>query len=204
MSSQKNLTVSCIILGHRNFTENDKLIFLYTEELGKIKVIAKGGRKITSKFTGHLETLNFCTAEIYFGPRNIILKEIITIKNFKKIRENFEKLSAALQIAEISNKILYENQKMENLCRMITEALNQLSISTKPWLTAQSYIIKILDQAGLIPDFKTIDSRLEQKYLKFFHFLKTQSFSEVEKIQLEKSENLIIGHTFEKLLLYAI
>lgn len=200
----KNLTVNCIIFGHKDFTENDKLVFLYTEEFGKIKVIAKGARKITSRFTGHLETLNFAKAEIYFGPRNIILKEIITVKIFKKIRENFEKLSAALKIADISNQILYENQQIDNLISLLTQALQQLSVSAKPLLTAQSYIIKILNQSGVIPDFKNLESKLEQKYLKFFHYLKTQSFSNIEKIHLEKTEIIVINNTMEKLIQNAV
>lgn len=200
----KNITVNCIIFGHKDFTENDKLVFLYTEEFGKIKVIAKGARKITSRFTGHLETLNFASAEIYFGPRNIILKEIITIKNFKKIRENFERLSAALKIAEISNQILYENQKIDQLILLMTQALQQLSVSDKPLLTAQSYIIKIMDQAGMIPDFKNLKSTLEQKYLKFFHYLKTQSFTNIEKISLEKNEIITINKAMEKLIETAV
>lgn len=198
----KSISINCVILGHRDFTENDKAIFMYTEEFGKIKVIAKGGRKITSKFTGHLETLNFAMAEIYFGPRNIILKEIITIKNFKKIRDNLERLSAAIQIAEITNHILYENQKLDNLMGLLTETLQQLSISNKPSLTSQAYVIKILDQSGLVPDFKTIVSNLEQKYLKFFHFLQTQPLNAIDRIILSEKENEIINQVIKKIMNY--
>ncbi len=198
----KSANINCVILGHRDFTENDKLIFMYTEELGKIKVIAKGGRKITSKFTGHLETLNFATAEIYFGPRNIILKEIITIKNFKKIRDTLDRLSAAIQIAEITNHILYENQKIDNLMNLLTEALQQLSTSNKPSLTSQAYIIKILDQSGLVPDFKTIVSNLEQKYLKFFHYLKTQPLNAIDKITLTEKESETVNQVIKKMMNY--
>jgi DNA repair protein RecO (recombination protein O) len=175
---------------------------MYTEEFGKIKVIAKGGRKITSKFTGHVETLNFAMAEIYFGPRNIILKEIVTIKNFKKIRDNLDRLSAAIQIAEITNHILYENQKLDNLMGLLTETLQQLSISNKPSLTSQAYVIKILDQSGLVPDFKTIVSNLEQKYLKFFHFLQTQPLNAIDKIILSEKENEIINQVIKKIMNY--
>lgn len=200
----KNTSLNCVILGHKDFLENDKLIFLYSAELGKIKVIAKGARKITSKFMGHLETFNFAFVEIYFGPKNIILKEIITTKNYKKIRENLERLSSAMRISEITSKFLYENQKIDNLMELLAEALTQLSISTKPRLTAQTYIIKILDRSGLIPDFKTIDSKLEQKYLKFFHYLKTQSFNEVEKIAMDKNEEQTISKVLEKILSYSL
>lgn len=198
----KSTSINCVILGHRDFTENDKVIFMYTEEFGKIKVIAKGGRKITSKFTGHTETLNFALAEIYFGPRNIILKEIITIKNFKKIRENLERLSAAIQIAEITNHILYEGQKLDNLMGLLTETLQQLSTSNKPSLTSQAYMIKILDQSGLVPDFKTISSNLDQKYLKFFHYLKTKSLNEIAKISLSEIENEMVNQIIKKIMNY--
>lgn len=198
----KSTSINCIILGHRDFTENDKLIFLYSEEFGKIKVIAKGSRKITSKFTGHLETLNFVMAEIYFGPRNIILKEVITIKNFKKIRDNYERLSAALQIAEITNQILFENQKIDDLSRLLTDTLQQLSTSSKPSLTSHAYMIKILDRSGLIPDFKSINSQLEEKYLKFFHFLKTQPLKEIEKICLDEKESETINKVVKRIIAY--
>ena len=79
--------------------------------------------------------------EIYIGPK-YHSKEIITIKNFKKIRNNLERLRAALQIAEITNQIIYENQKIENLFELLTDAMKQLSISNKPLLAAQSYIVK--------------------------------------------------------------
>lgn len=198
----KSTSINCIILGHRDFTENDRLVFLYSEEFGKIKVIAKGARKITSKFTGHLETLNFVMAEIYFGPRNIILKEIITIKNFKKIRDKFEKLSAAIQIAKITNQILYENQKIDDLIKLLTDTLQQLSTSNKPALTSQAYLIKILDRSGLMPDFKNIVGNLEQKYMKFFHFLKTQPLSEIEKIILNTKETETVNKAVEKIIAY--
>ena len=40
----KTATLKCIILGHKNFSDKDKLVFLYNEELGKLRVIAKGAR----------------------------------------------------------------------------------------------------------------------------------------------------------------
>lgn len=199
----KSQTANCIILGHKNFGEFDKLIFLYSEEFGKIKVIAKGARKITSKFTGHLETLNICVASLYFGPRNIILTEIATIKNFKEIREDLEKLRSALQIAEITNQIVYENQSLDNLSELIEQTIHHLCTSKKSSLIAHSYMIKFLDKVGIIPDFKTNrafqEQPTEEKYLKFFHFIKTKPLDQIEKIQLTKKEETQIKKLIKNL-----
>jgi len=69
----KRATTIAIVLGSKNFMESDKIVHLYSEDLGKIRAIAKGARRITSKFVGHLETLNLVTASLYFGPKNTIL-----------------------------------------------------------------------------------------------------------------------------------
>lgn len=201
----KNFTTKCVILGHKDFGEYHKLIYLYSDELGKIKVIAKGARKITSKFTGHLETLNICTASLYFGPRNIILTEIITTKSFKKIREELSKLNGALRIAELTNKIVYENQTFDDLIQLLEESLKAIIDCDKTALITTSYAIKLLTKAGNVPNYKDNagNSDLAEKYLKFFEFVKNRSFKEIGKIQLSPNEETEISNHLETLYLEA-
>ncbi|MFH1533803.1 MAG: DNA repair protein RecO [Nitrospirota bacterium] len=185
---KKTLTDKFIILGHKNFFEKDKLVFLYSDEHGKLTAIAKGARSITSKFTGHLETLNFCIANLYFGPKNIILTDIYTDKSHFKNRKCLSTISHAIRIAEISNKIIYENQQIENLESLISETLKNLKSSGKKSLIFTAYIIKILDKLGVIPDFRETKVSLEEKYVKFINFIKEKPFSEIEKISPTKAE----------------
>ncbi len=199
----KTLSAQCVILGHKNFGENDKLIFLYIKELGKIKAIAKGARKMTSKFTGHLETMNFCNTSLYFGPRNIIITEIVATKNFKLIRENFEKLSTALKIAEISNKLLMESQQIDTLIDLLEETLTYLEKCKNPELVSYSYLIKMLHLVGFFPDLKSIHTNIDIKYLKFLNFLKTSSLKEIENIQIQDDEKIEIDKILSNFMEYA-
>lgn len=189
----KSKNSKCIILGNKAYGEFHKLVFLYSKEFGKIKAIAKGARKINSRFTGHLETLNICETSLYFGPRNIILTEIQTIRSPQEIRLDIQKLSHALQIAEITNKIVYENQHFQELDKLLEQTIDKLNYSNKPQLISQSYIIKLLDLLGLIPDFRELESNIEEKYLKFFNYLKYESLHKIEKIKLSQEENNIIA-----------
>jgi len=195
----KNITTKCVVLGHKNFGESHKLIFLYSEDLGKIKVIAKGARKITSKFTGHLETLNLCLISLYFGPHSIIVQEIQTIKNFQSTKESLSKLTSAIQISEITNQLVYENQNIDDLLSLLEDCTLYIKSSSKPELIATSYIIKLLDKIGVIPDFREVSSNLSGKYLKFLQFLKTQPLSEIEKIKLTPTEKIEISDIIEKI-----
>lgn len=198
----KNATTDAIILGNKNFGETDKLIFLYSTKLGKIKAIAKGARKITSKFTGHLITLNFCKVSLYFGPRNIILTEIISLtKNNQRIKNELKHLQAGLKIAEITNKILHENEVMEDLYGLLKNTLFHLKNSQKPELISLAYIIKFLEKQGVMPQFKELQTRgVLKKYLKFFNYIITQNYGKIEKIALREGEKTQIEKLTLKLI----
>ncbi|MBD3360522.1 DNA repair protein RecO [Candidatus Peregrinibacteria bacterium] len=196
----KTATTRCIILGHKDFGESDKIIYLYSEELGKIRAIAKGARKITSRFTGHLETLNICTASLYFGPKNIILREISTEKNFFKLRKSLKTISNSLQIAEITNHMLFENKTLDKLIELLENTINHIQTSRKKSLIKTAYLIKLSDKAGMIPDFKQTKIPTGLKYSKFFNFIKNKPYKEIEKISLTKRETKNIKKITNELL----
>lgn len=196
----KNLETKCIVLGSRNLGEKDKIVFIYSDKIGKIRVVAKGARNINSKFNGHLEILNHATVSLYFGPKNIILREITTERNLLKTSPRLEILSSGLQIAEITNQIIFENQSLENLEKLLRITSKTLIISKKPSLIAFAYIIKLLDKYGIIPDFKTTKTSLPEKYCKFLHYLKEKSLSEIENVFLTKEETNYIKNFLKKII----
>ena len=196
----KTAVTKCYILGHKDFGEKDKLIFMYSKDLGKIKVIAKGARRITSRFMGHLETLNHCTASLYFGPKNIILTEITLHSSFAK-KTDLNKLTSALQIAEVTDKILFENQTIDNLENLIQKTIEQINKSEKTQLITAAYILKLLDLAGLIPNFKETPLKLGEKYQKFFNFVQKNSIEEIDKIKITSEESLKINRFLKEILL---
>lgn len=197
----KNATADAIILGNKNLGETDKLIFLYCNGLGKIKAIAKGARKITSKFTGHLVTLNFCRVSLYFGPKNIILTETISItKKNERIKNELSHLQAGLKIAEITNKMLHENETINDLDKLLKHTLYHLKNSQKPHLISLAYIIKLLEKQGLLPSFLDMKTKIQEKYLKFFNYIITRSYENIEKISLTKKEKTQIENMILKVI----
>jgi DNA repair protein RecO (recombination protein O) len=181
-----------IVLGHRNIKEADKLLFVYSEEHGKLKLVAKGARRHKSKFLGHTQTLNIADASLYFGPHTTLLTEIKTLTSPKKINENMIKTICALQIAEITEKCVLENQKIEGLFNLLETTLKNLNKSHKSRLIVTTYTVKFLHLLGLLPDFKEVRTQLPEKYKKFFEYVKLENFDKLLKIALnEQDENII-------------
>lgn len=196
----KTASIQGIILGCKNIGEHDKFVFLYTKEFGKIKVVAKGSRRITSKFTGHLETLSICHASLYFGKNKIILREIISRNINNDSETNFNKASSAIQIAEITNQMLFENQKIEELFSLIQQTIQVLKQSERSLLIKITYIIKLLDKIGILPNHNEIETRLAMHYRNFFQYAKEKPLQEVERISLKNKEKAYLKNYLEQVL----
>jgi hypothetical protein len=51
----RSFRVDAVVLRHSNYGEADRLLTVYTREQGKMRILAKGARKIASRKAGHIE-----------------------------------------------------------------------------------------------------------------------------------------------------
>jgi len=189
----KSKTTTAIVLGQKKFGENDKLVFLYTKDFGKLMTVVRGARKMTSKFTGHLETLNSCDVTLYFGPGNILITEILSSKSLLKDDTNFLQLKTGIQIAEVTNRLLEENHAIDGLSNLLETSIMQLKKTEKPEIVLTCYIIKLLDMLGLMPEFNTgTRFKMEEKYVKYFNYAKLNPMHMLDNINLKTEETQFI------------
>ena len=73
-----------VILKRSNFGEADKLVTIFSKQQGKIKVLAKGIRRIKSKRAPHLELFNYTTLILHHGKSFDIVTEAKIINDFSK------------------------------------------------------------------------------------------------------------------------
>ena len=52
---ERSFRVEAVVLRHSDWGEADRLLTLFTREMGKLRVVAKGVRKLRSRKAGHLE-----------------------------------------------------------------------------------------------------------------------------------------------------
>jgi len=90
-----------IVLKTHNLGEADRILRLYSQESGLIDAVAKGARKIKSKFGGRLELFNFIDCELSKGKSLDILTQAELIRNFKNISSDFNKFLFCQLISEI-------------------------------------------------------------------------------------------------------
>lgn len=142
-----------VVIKKRNLGEADKILIIFTRDLGKISTVAKGIRKTTSKFSGHLELL--CVTDLLLAEgRNLytlISAEIS--KCFFPIRNDLQHTSRAFLMAEMIDKIAHESEKNHKIYKLFVDSLHELGES-KDGLILPYFQLQLLIEAGFRPHFR--------------------------------------------------
>lgn len=141
-----SLTVEGLILKRANFGEADRMITILTKHLGKISVIARGVRRITSRRAGNVELLNLVKIGLFKG-KGYTLTEAESIETFPRIKSNLATSTAAFHILELTNKLLPEDDINFRAYDLVVTTLRKLEDNPRQ-LLLRSFEIKFLNLLG--------------------------------------------------------
>ena len=99
-----------IILKHSPIGESDRLLTVFTSDMGKLKLVARGVRKTNSKIGGHLDLLSHCHLEISRGRNIDVITSASNINSFKTLRENLIKIGNAFFSLELVDSLTPDNE----------------------------------------------------------------------------------------------
>jgi len=169
----RSLRVDAVVLRHSDFGEADRLLTLYTRQRGKMRVIAKGARKIASRKAGHIEPFTNVTMQLATGRDMFILTQADTLDAYLPLREDLILTSQASYVIELLDRFTYEDE-MENsaIFRLLTDTLSRLASRIDPWLVLRHYEMRLLDQLGFRPQlFECVNCgreiKAEDQYFSF-------------------------------------
>ena len=119
-----------LVLDTENIGELDKLIYLYTEELGKVVAKAKSIRKITSKLAGHLQPLNFVRVRLV--EKNGF--QVVDALTFNRVEISNQTLAALQFIKEMTPELQPDKKLWLTIKKSFEDFKNNKKFSYKPLL----------------------------------------------------------------------
>lgn len=140
-----------IVLRRQDFGEADRLLTLYTQDFGKIRVIAKGARKPHSRKAGHVEL--FMRSKMLFATgRNIdLLTQVELQEAYRPLREDLVRVTYASHVVELLDRFTAENDNHPELFQLLADALGWLVETRDLMLTARYYELRLLSLVGYEP-----------------------------------------------------
>jgi DNA repair protein RecO len=93
--------------------EADLLVSAFTENYGKIRLLAQGARKDGAKLKGHLEPGTYALFAFVAGKNMYRLTEADTIEMFPNIAQSFQKMKARAWIFNFAERTTMEDLRGE-------------------------------------------------------------------------------------------
>ncbi len=121
------LRTEAIVLKKKHLLNKDKFVTLFSEKFGKLFLIAKGVKKITSRRLPHLETGNLIKVNIYKRKDYLYLNNTSLISGFYQIKRNQKKYQFIYKGLNIIDKLLPENQPENKVYKLTIKFLVNLS-----------------------------------------------------------------------------
>ncbi len=138
-----------IVLKTVDYKDNDKILTLFSSELGKITVGAKGVKKQKAKLSFAAQP--FCFAEYILAEKGgrYTMTGAYLHESFFSLRYDIVRFYAACALAEICLTVLYENESYEGLFIALIEGLKALSLAEEDAAEAViAFVIVALRENG--------------------------------------------------------
>ena len=149
------VTTEAIVLRSYNLAEADRIVLCFTRSAGLIRGVAKGARRMKSRFGAALEPFTLVRLEF----REKENRELVTITGVEIMTSHFdlatdvECTEALGYMAELVNEFAPPHEANEKLFRMVSACLDALAAAPATSKIVLRYFeIWILRLAGSFPD----------------------------------------------------
>lgn len=146
-----------IVMKQIEYRENDALLTVLTKEYGKLSLVVKGIKKMTSK--NAVSCMPYCISEFVLDYQDD--KSMFTIKNGsliesnRKIQEDLVKMGVAQVLTELIDKSIpqgyLDEETNENFYELLALSLKRLNDENENGLLLSLFIAQVLSYLGIPP-----------------------------------------------------
>lgn len=141
-----------IPLKRMDFGEADRIVTVLTPYYGKLRLLAKGVRKTTSRMAGHLELFAHAHLMVARGRDLDLATQASTIEPFREVRDSLAKSSYAYHLAELVDAFLQDRDEHLEAFELLRSALAALAADhVAPELIARHFELHLLRIVGFQP-----------------------------------------------------
>lgn len=122
----KLVKVKGIVIREVTYKDNDKIITILTDTLGKVSVIAKGAKKTNSPYLASSQYLVYSEFVLYQNTGYYYLNSASVINTFYNVRVDLDKLQIAFELTKMINSVTDENQDCEKILQLFLNTIYAL------------------------------------------------------------------------------
>jgi DNA repair protein RecO (recombination protein O) len=163
-----SLKTEAVVLRSMRYGEADRILHLYTPQLGRISAIAKGVRKTRSRFGGRLEPFFQLNLVLHEGRSDLLtVTSAETVAGYARLRDHGGAIDAAARACDAVNRLFGEAEPSAPVFYLLCNELSLLD--GDPAFAGHAnqlqFRMKLLVAAGLAPQLSACASCGERDHL---------------------------------------
>ena len=141
-----------IVLSRFDLGEADRIVSILTPRFGRLRVVAKGIRKPSSRFASHVELFCLTRLTLAKGRDLDVVTAAELIEGHWSVRTDLDALGAVSHCAELMERAVGERESQPRLYASLRTALELLTHGANPALVSRWFELTVLTVLGFRPD----------------------------------------------------
>jgi len=196
-----------IVIKSYSLSEADRIVVFFTREFGLVRGVAKGAKRLQSRFGSMLEPFSTVNIE-YFQKEE---RELVSIQSVDLLQSRFAKasdpefLKTYSYIGDLLTDFSFPHDADEKLYRMLSACLSAATTNSHLAATSLYFELWLLRLSGFLPDWgrcdgcgRDIDPQADNFVVPGFH-LQCVSCKKSYVIGTVSSTDLQIFHSVQRL-----
>jgi DNA repair protein RecO (recombination protein O) len=142
-----------VVLRSAKLGEADKIVTVMTQGAGKVRAVAKGIRKTTSRFGARLEPFTHVSLMLYRGRGALdTVSQAEILSSFGGVRSDLGRIAAGETMLEAVDKVAEEHERNVRLFLLLLSGMRALDAApADAAAVAESFLLKLLSLSGFHP-----------------------------------------------------
>jgi DNA repair protein RecO (recombination protein O) len=134
--------------------EADRIVTFFSRDEGKIRAVARGVRRTTSRSAGHLEPFTLSDVLFAVGRELDVVSQVDTLESFRVIREDLALTAHAYYLAEVVDVLTEDRHENQAVFDALVSGLHELMGQPDPRLVLVVFHLRLLDGLGYRPELR--------------------------------------------------
>jgi DNA repair protein RecO (recombination protein O) len=143
-----------VVLKRMDLGEADRIVTLFSRDEGKIRAVAKGVRRSTSRSAGHLEPFTLSDVLFAAGRELDVISQADTLESFRVLRENLDLTTHAYYLAELVDLLTEDRFENRGVFDALVQGLHELTHWRDGRVVLVAFHLRLLEALGYRPELR--------------------------------------------------
>jgi DNA repair protein RecO (recombination protein O) len=154
VTRQRLYRTPAVILKRMDLGEADRIVTLFSRDEGKVRAVAKGVRRTTSRSAGHLEPFTLSDVLLAVGRELDVVSQADTLDAFREIREDLDLTTHAFYLTELVDLLTEDRSENRAVYEILVDGLHSLRTEHDARLVLITFHLRLLEALGYRPELR--------------------------------------------------